>query len=72
MSIKIGDTINYTSAGGCVVTYVVTRVNTKSVWHNWILDGKLISEDFRVSRTTWGKKQNRVEVAARAALEVAQ
>jgi hypothetical protein len=60
MTIKVGDTVRYTRSG-VVVTYVVLRVNTKSVWHNWILDGKLINDDFRVSHTTWGKMQNRAE-----------
>ena len=56
MTIETGDTYTTDSASGKTITNTVTRVNNKSVWYDWKINGKFIKA-FRVSRATWTKEK---------------
>jgi hypothetical protein len=56
MTIETGDTYTTDSASGKEITNTVTRVNDKSVWYDWKINGKFINS-FRVSRATWTKEK---------------
>jgi hypothetical protein len=54
MTINVGDTYTEGRDAGKQSTCVVTRTNEKSVWYDWVVDGRVVT-NFRVSHATWAK-----------------